>query len=59
MNTKTKNQLRLQSIINQRIKIQKTIYADSYGESKDDILKALDILIEQRTVELEALNEHG
>jgi len=51
MNKKEK-QLKLIRLINQRIKLKKTIYADSHGESKEDVLRALDDLIEKRTVEL-------
>ena len=52
MDTKTENQLRLTSLINQRIKIKKTIYANSFGESKEDVLRALDNKIERRVAEL-------
>ncbi len=37
----------LATLIDQKNKYQKTIYADSYGESKEDVLKALDDLIEK------------
>ena len=52
MNTKKETQLRLASLINQRIKIKKTIYTDSFRESKEDVLRALDDKIEKRTLEL-------
>ncbi len=41
-------QLHLANLIDQKSKYQKTIYADRYGESKEDVLKALDDLIEKR-----------
>ena len=45
------NQLHLANLIDQKSKIQKTIYADSYGESKEDVLRSLDVLIEKRAIE--------
>ena len=59
MSTKLILERQLGRTITLRNKIQRTIYADSCGESKEDVLKALDILIKQRTVELEALYEYG
>jgi len=40
-------QLHLAILIDQKFKIAKTIYADSYGESKEDVLRSLDGLIEK------------
>ncbi len=45
--TLKETQLHLANLIDQKSKYQKTIYADRYGESKEDVLKALDDLIEK------------
>jgi len=49
MNIKTKNQLRLQSLINHRIKIKNTDYNPSCFAIKESVLKILDGLIKKRT----------
>ncbi len=38
---------RLGRVLILRRKIHRTIYADSHGESKEDVLRALDSLIEK------------
>ena len=52
MNTKKENQLRLQTLINHRIRISNTDYDYSYYAMKESVLRALDEKIEKRTLEL-------
>jgi hypothetical protein len=53
MNIKTENQLRLQSLISHRIKIAITEYPPEYTASRENMLKILDGLIYERTMELQ------
>ncbi len=52
MNTKKENQLRLQTLINHRIRISNTDYHPSYYGMKKIVLKVIDEKIEKRTLEL-------
>lgn len=48
MNVKLENQLRLGSLITHRNKILTTIYPDDYTAAKENVLKILDGVIEDR-----------
>ena len=52
MNDITELKKKLVRTITLKNRIQRTIYADSHGESKEDVLMALDRLIEKRGMEL-------
>lgn len=52
MNTKKESQLRLQTLINHRIRISNTDYRPSYYGMKKIVLKVIDEKIEKRTLEL-------
>ena len=49
---KTENQLRLESLINQRDKILITTYPESYNETKESCLKILGVMIDRRQKEV-------
>jgi len=52
MNTKKENQLRLASLENHRNKILETIYPDSYLACKKNIIKILNRLIWDQSLEI-------
>jgi hypothetical protein len=49
---KSENQLKLESLINQRDKILNTTYPESYNETKRSCLKILGMMIQRREKEV-------